>query len=345
MKCGIITYYWSKNIGALIQSISLLSFLKNNFKDHTFSFENYLPKELIVRENQNQTKTYNFIKWIKAKRKNIYLNNWKKNIAKLPLPKVSHEKYEKDFYIYGSDEIWNYENPFFKYDSFFFGKNNFFKKIAYAVSIGNLNFKENSLPEEIKKNINSFNNISVRDEKTFEFVKIITKKKPFIACDPSLLITPELISGDYSSKYNFYKNEKFILVYGVYFSKNQIIRIKRYASSRKLKIFSVSYYNIWADKNLLSVNPNDFIYLLKNSESIFTSMFHGIILSYKFNKNFWYTLDPYRENKINFFLKKFNLKNRLVDFLSNKEFNYNENKSKFEDWVKESKNEILKNIN
>ena len=187
MKCGIITYYWSKNIGALIQSISLLSFLKNNFKDHTFSFENYLPKELIVRENQNQTKTYNFIKWIKAKRKNIYLNNWKKNIAKLPLPKVSHEKYEKDFYIYGSDEIWNYENPFFKYDSFFFGKNNFFKKIAYAVSIGNLNFKENSLPEEIKKNINSFNNISVRDEKTFEFVKIITKKKTIYSMRPIII--------------------------------------------------------------------------------------------------------------------------------------------------------------
>ena len=347
MKAGIITFFWSNNIGALIQSISLKEFLNNNFEKIEFDFESYTPKELIFRENKSQLKTLNPIKYIKALKKNIYLDKWKKETAELPNYDYHKENkiFDKNLYIYGSDEIWNYDNPFFQYDEYFFGSKNNKVKIAYATSIGNLNFTLKSLPEDIKKNIKSFSNIIVRDKNTCDFVNFITNKKPFIGCDPSLLITPRLLSGESSSYYNILKEDNYILLYGIFFSNKQIKEIKNYSKKNNLKIISVSYYNSWADKNFLSINPNDFIFLLKKSKIIITSMFHGIILSYKNKKNFWYSNDPYRKNKIEFFLDKFNLNKRMIDNIDSSEINYNSLQNKFDDWIDESKEKLLASIN
>ena len=283
MKGGIITYFWSNNIGALIQCISLREFL-NKKLPIDFEFENYMPNELVVREKISQTKTYNPVKFIKAYKKNLYLDNWKKNY-KLPNYILKNKDYSKDFYVYGSDEIRNYKNPFFDYDEYYYGETNKRYKIAYAVSIGNLNFKKNQIPSQIEDNIKTFKNIIVRDENTFEFVKSITKVKPFVGCDPSFLITPDILSGKNSRYAKMFDKKDYIMIYGLYFSKKQIKKIKRYSKQNELKIISVCYYNIWADMNILSVD----LTIVSTNEKfsfIITSMFHGIILSYKNKKKF-----------------------------------------------------------
>ena len=341
MKVGIITYYWSNNIGALIQSISLKNFLSKNFSNDDFQFEKYLPKNLILREKKSQLKTLNPIKFIKAINKNLSLSDWKKNTAKLPMYSQIKDKFNKDIYIYGSDEIWNYKNPFFKLDNYFFGHNNEKIKIAYAISIGNLEFNQNNIPDLVKKNICSFKKIIVRDENTYNFVNLITQKKPFIGCDPSLLDTPDILLGNASCFSYLPKKNNYLLIYGIFFSKNQIIKIKNYAKKNSLKIISISYYNIWANKNILNVNPNDFVYLIKNSKIVVTSMFHGIMLSYKYQKNFWYSEDPYRKNKIDFFLRKFNLEKRHLNFLCTKDLDYLNNENEYNEWIYESKYELL----
>ena len=346
MKGGIITYFWSNNIGALIQCISLREFL-NKKLPIDFEFENYMPNELVIREKTSPTKTFNPVKYFKAYKKNLYLDNWKKKIAKLPnyIIKKENKDYNKDFYVYGSDEIWNYENPFFKYDEYYYGNINKRYKVAYAVSVGNLNFKKNQIPSQIEGNIKTFKNIIVRDENTFEFVKSITKVKPFVGCDPSFLITPDILSGKNSEYAKSFDKKDYIMVYGLYFSSEQVKKIKRYSKQNELKIVSVCYYNIWADMNILSVDPNDFIQLMKNSHFIVTSMFHGIMLSYKNKKNFWFSSDPYRKNKIKFFLDKFELNNRELTFLSNECINFSKNKSHLDDWIDESKDKLLKSFN
>jgi len=344
MRAGIITFYWSKNLGALIQALSLKNFIEIEFSNIKVDFEKYLPKDLVLRENKSQLNTKNPIKWIKAKKKKSYIEKWKINVAKMPLPSFEKNEFNKDLYIYGSDEIWNYDNPFFKFDEYFFGDKNLNIKIAYAVSIGNLKFNINNLSEKIKNNILSFKNITVRDKNTFDFVTSITKKTPYIACDPSLLISPEIISGKNSKYESYHFKKEFILIYGTYFSSKEIIEIKKYAKLNNLIILSLSYYNIWADKNLLDIDPNDFIFFIQKSKKVITSMFHGIILSYKNKKNFWFSKDPYRENKINFFLNKFDLNDRNLNLLNEKDINYEANENQFNDWIEESKNNLVKDF-
>ena len=58
--------------------------------------------------------------------------------------------------------------------------------------------------------------------------------------------------------------KEFILIYGTYFSSKEIIEIKKYAKLNNLIILSLSYYNIWADKNLLDIDPNGSSHKLGN---------------------------------------------------------------------------------
>ena len=93
--------------------------------------------------------------------------------------------------------------------------------------------------------------------------------------------------------------------------------------------------------NFLSVDPNEFIQILKSSSFVITSMFHGIMLSYKNKKNFWFSLDPYRKNKIDFFLDKFKLRDRLLVDLNDEKINFEKDKNNLDDWINLSKEQLL----
>jgi len=342
VKISIITYYWSKNIGALLQAYSLKKFIKEQNNDSEVTFNNYQPKGLIERENQSQLKTLNPIKYLKALKKNKSLLNWKSNFAKFPNPNTTIDKFNDDIYFYGSDEIWNYQNSIFELDLHFFGEGHDKKKIAYAASIGNLNINSiNNIPDQIKNNIKKFEKISVRDNNTNIFIEKITGKKKKLVCDPTLLVD---IFSSKEKLSNFINEKKYIIVYGRYFSKNEINKIKDFSNKNNLTIISLSYYNLWADKNILSINPNEFIYLIQKAELIFTSMFHGVILSFKYKKNFWLSKDPYRENKLSYFLNKFRLFSRSIESFSKQEIDYTIYESELKNWIEESREFIINSI-
>ena len=54
-------------------------------------------------------------------------------------------------------------------------------------------------------------------------------------------------------------------------------------------------------------------------------MFHGVLLSVKLNKIFWFSEDPYRKNKLDYFVNLLNLKNRILNkkSIQNKYIDYN----------------------
>jgi len=338
MNIGIITFYWSKNLGALIQSFSLRKFLEELSVKNKVKFINYQQKQIVSREFNSQLKTLNPIKYFKAKKKNRRLIDWKES-HNFPKPSFAPAIFNDDIFVYGSDEIWNFQSSIFYIDKHFFGLNNKKEKVAYAISIGNAK-DFNKLDDDIVKNLKNFKNISVRDNNTFDFVKKFIGSHPQIVCDPSLLleIPPKTIN------LNLSQNSNYTLVYGSYFSKKEINNIKNYAFKNDLKVVSVSYYNIWSDINILDANPNEFVYLIQNAKIVFTSMFHGVILSFKYKKNFWFSQDPYRINKLSFFIKKFNLHSRSIENFDHTKINYKIFDSSLGDWIEISKEYLRKNI-
>jgi len=345
MKINIITYYWSNNIGALIQSLCLREFLRKNF-DADVQYNKYLPKNLVLRERMSQINRKNFYFLLEILRKKINLYFWKKNIANLENPNQILELFNKDLYIYGSDEIWNYTNPFFGFDSYFFGDFNNKSKIAYGCSIGNAELEINSQSKrkKMKECLKNFKAISVRDENSSHFIEKLLNIRPEIVLDPCFLASPKMIDGENSNFYNKFSKKKFILIYGDYFSRAEINKIIHFSKKNKLDTISVSFVNKWSDFNILKINPNDLIFFVKNSEFIITSMFHGVMLAYKYQKQFWYSEDPYRKNKLYYFLKKLNLIKQHVDYIGINEIDYKFNDKEFKIWKKKSEEFIINNI-
>ena len=65
------------------------------------------------------------------------------------------------------------------------------------------------------------------------------------------------------------------MIYGKYFSKEEIKKIIELCKNKNLLILSIGYHNEWADLNILDADPFEFLKFLKFSDIIFTSMFHG----------------------------------------------------------------------
>ena len=331
MNIKIFTFFYSNNYGALIQALSLKEFLSNN-SNAEVKFANYQPKNLLYREIYRPIIKKNLLDSIKNLIKSYRIRNWKKS-KKLPKPTQNKEIQNTSLSVYGSDAIWMIFS-YLGFQPYYFGDKNDGYKISYAASIGPTIYQESQgeIKEKIKLLLNRFDHISVRDTNTAELVKQVTGRQPQIVVDPIFLTDLNFL--DFKKK-----KENFILVYGVVFSKEEKLKIIKFSKSKNLKIISIGYYNNWVDKNYIYANPEEFLSYISQANYVFTSMFHGIMFSVKFKKNFWYSQDRIRTNKIGYFIDNLDLSNRLIEKSENfsEEIDYIEVDKKLQPWIKSSK--------
>ena len=273
-------------------------------------------------------------KW-KKKLKNEYSRNFKK-------------KETNDFIsIYGSDEIWNLQNHYYGYNPHFFGSNNNTIKISYAASFGKSKFEliDKFQKQELNKLLNKFTNISVRDENSSNIVKHLIGYEPQIVLDPIFLSDLPILENKELFDENIKKD--FAIIYGDYFSEYQKKIILDFCKKRNLELISVSYYSKWVKKNYINIDPTVFFQLFKNSKFVFTSMFHGIMFSIKLKKQFYYSVDPIRYNKISFIINELRLNSREINEFNklDNEINYNEIYNPFIKWLNNSKSFLINSIN
>ena len=134
-------------------------------------------------------------------------------------------------------------------------------------------------------------------------------------------------------------------MYGTVFSKSQRDIIFNYCKKKNLKVISVGYFNKWINKNFLGLNPTTFYNFIKNSNVVFTSMFHGIMFSTKLNKQFYFSSDPIRSNKIKSFINEMNLQKREIkDFLDKGYIDYNEINKKLNYRIMTSQRFLIESI-
>jgi len=268
---------------------------------------NYYPNKLIYFEFFRPLRTKKIKNFFQTLKKNYEVYLWYREAFK----KKKDINDKKILTIYGSDEIWNFKNAYHGYNPFYFGSGNDTLKISYAASIGRASFFDlnDKIKDEIKNNLGKFNSISVRDNNSYDFVKKLTNIEADIVLDPTLIHTPKILSEERFNKIKIV--EKYIVVYGTVFDQVQRKLIHDFAKKNQLIVISVGYYNNWIENNCLGLNPTNFINLLKNSSFVFTSMFHGVMFSIKFSKQFYLSIDPIRKNKLETILNTLDLKNRI----------------------------------
>ena len=303
---GIVTFHDGINFGAFLQVYALQNFLSNQgINNEIINYKNklhWLKEYFFVLYAKRPAMLYsNLVKINKFKevQKNLKMTNFSTNKKHL------QKKYDSIFF--GSDEIWNFKNPFFGTDLTYFGQGLCADKfISYAASFGTVNYGD-IIPEKMRELLCSFHAISVRDDNSLKIMKDFYSGTVEVVLDPIFL-------HDFNGEMESRQPEKnYIMVYTIGLDAAVQCKLKEYAARNGKKLISVGYLNSFCDSNVIGIGPFEFLNYLINADEIVTSMFHGVLFSIKFNKQFCIVIDPYRINKLSAVTKMFKIEDRIFN--------------------------------
>ena len=219
-----------------------------------------------------------------------------------------------DYFIAGSDQIWN---PIFECNSDreFLVFTTDEKKIAYAASIG-LDALPNNEIDRYRRYISAFKAVSVREKSAANIIENLGCPRPKVVLDPTMLLSVE----DWKvviKKSKLKINERYVVSYFLG------IRTAEFDSyiHNQAKEMGVKLIDIMGlPSNIKNrIGPAEFISLLYHSEKVFTDSFHGTVFSVLFHKPFIVFERPYEEgygkmsSRLDTLLETFNLNEHRVN--------------------------------
>ena len=225
-----------------------------------------------------------------------------------------------DVFIAGSDQVWNPGLPLEQLKVYLLGFVLDGKKISYASSISS------TIPDEMielyRIHLQQFHAISVREKFSAEEVRRILGYTPVINVDPTILLTSEEWDK-ITIQPEFTPEKPFIFVYDIFRSQDILPVVEKlsrrdhfkYVNYNPLALHKKRYKNL--QFNFYKEGPSEFLWLIKQSDFVVTSSFHGVVFSVLFNKPFyailWNTEERAGQNdRIVHFLSELGLEDRCT---------------------------------
>ena len=312
-----------RNYGSFLQAYALKSTLES--LGHQCEFVDVEPGIILPGYERN-------IKYFVNKAFQRYCN-WSalctlKTLGKrLRITKLYHERFDKEFLeelgvykhtfnnydlvVIGSDEVFNFnQNTYYGFSTQLFGDvKNTKKVISYAGTFGTTTIdviNKCGVRDSIVRAMRKMAAISVRDMNSFNVVKNLLGKEPYLNVDPVLIF-------DYQ-KYAVDPIEKdYIIVYSYpnrFNGKKEVNAIKQFAKQKGKKLISICFYFPWCDVTLMP-HPFEVLGYIKNADYVITDTFHGCVMSMKFNKQFVSFSRESNMHKLTSLLTQFGLSNRI----------------------------------
>lgn len=324
-----ITFHASYNYGSNLQAYALQEYIKK-------LCNNDCIYQIINLRNSKQKEVYElpFGKLdIKSIIKSLILWNYKEQLKKKEinfekfittklnktegyqsLEELKMQKFNFDYYISGSDQLWNLKTYDFDW-AYYLEFVNKVTKISYAASFGpqKRGWSEQE-KSRVKTNLKQYKYISVREEGSCDIVFELTNKKPSINIDPTMLLTKKEWYNIVSKKRLI--NKDYILLYDL--KENRCVYEVAKKLSRKLNLPVIvtkpnKYDFFYKVEKHYDCGPLEFLNLVKNAELVLSTSFHGIVFSVLFNKLF-FAIDGDKDLRINTLLKKTRLEDRVINF-------------------------------
>ncbi|WP_326910414.1 polysaccharide pyruvyl transferase family protein [Sedimentibacter sp. MB31-C6] len=315
-KIGILNFHFCDNYGAVLQCYALKYTINKldgcyaeviNFNPNwkPSSFENEIIKNKYISKLDKYEKFRE--KYLEIESDFIY------DMTSDKCPKF-------DYYIVGSDQVWNTTFSFSNTAYFLDFVEDNSVKISYAASIG-IGLEDKRLnPKIFEKYIPNFNYLSIREKTHEAFVQQFTEKKVHTVLDPTLLLEKEeydkLIDNTKSEK----EKDKYIFFYFLNHDKTAPLAISFVNMLARKYNLKVIHFFTEAPKGLFKNNsdsfffdgPIDFLWYIKNAEIIVTNSFHGTIFSILYQKPFYTYIVKSMSSRIYDLLENLGLKNRII---------------------------------
>jgi len=333
---GILTFFKCYNYGAFLQAYALHNYLLENDHDNiliNYRKEKSINNELEVMLHSEKKDPVIYMKMLikilkfKFYQRRLNQTHWINKRQDL-------EKIKFDTVIIGSDQIWCYSKEWGGIDTPFFSNNlNSGHIISYAASMGPDKFDAQH-PRSIVRLMKNFRHLGVRDSNTYNFAEKFGSVEPQVVLDPTLLY-------DFKNKVKKVRLKNYILFYsdGLLPEQGVIDELRAIAKINKLKIVSIGKKFDWCDVNVIAPSPFLWMGYIKQASFVFTCMYHGLLFSIKFNRQFALFLNAERENKCLDFLKEAKLQHRAVKSAGelNNSFNSGIVYEPVNDWLKDKK--------
>lgn len=210
------------------------------------------------------------------------------------------------YFISGSDQVWNPSCGGSGLEFLTFAPER--KRLSFAASIG-----IDEIPQELAlfyaQKLREMHYISVREGRGAEIVKKLTGRDADVTLDPTLLLSQENWLK-VIRKPNICLEKKYICTYFLGELPNAVYH---FAETKGLRIYKL---NSLDEKNLYTIDPAEFLYMIQNATYVLTDSFHAVAFSLKFNKDF-YVFDRKQDgvssmfSRIETLTKRFGLENRI----------------------------------
>lgn len=355
MDIGIITLHFPLNYGAVLQAYALNNYLNAaGYEAYTIDYKTEIKQRKTIKNTIVRLFSV-FRKKKLAVRGNRFHEfvNTRIRLSKRIASKEELSKLNYGKYICGSDQIWNplgrgRDDAYFL--SFVHEPE---KKIAYAPSIG-----VSSLPdcekEYLKRVIDTFSCISVREEEGKRLLGAITDKEISVVCDPVFLLSKE-------SWQSLMKpvgcGKKYILLYFLHNAGELTKKAVEFARRNDYEVITVgtSIREVGLRcRKRFDAGPIEFISLINEAEMIFTNSFHGTAMSIILQKNFAVSpigadINGSSNSRINTLLEKTGLTERNIYYnsfekLIEKSIDYSDVSKKLNPFIEYSKSYLKQSL-
>lgn len=218
-----------------------------------------------------------------------------------------------DLYITGSDQVWNSdynEGVDRGYYLDFLPENA--KRVAFVSSFGQTDIPITEA-EEVKKYLNRYQAVSVREKSAIKMIEGLGIDKVEWLIDPTLQISKEKWVELASRRLI---KEKYVILMLLYNEDNHATEFARKIANEKgLQLVKISWEMkkpALIDKLMTHRSPEDFLSLFYYSDFIVTNSFHGTAFSINFEKDFVVVPRKEYNSRIESLLSLVNLEDRLV---------------------------------
>ena len=353
-KIGIITLNGYHNYGNRLQNYATQEVLKSL----GFFVETFLVKKINNKKQNNKkiwikipTKILSFLKSgsirkMKKRRYNVfktftlnYIAETNFAITEKYIPDTLKDEY--DYFITGSDQVWNPNYPEVSHIHFltFAPK---YKRIAFAPSFGVSKINPEYV-DNYKKWISDIHRLSVREKDGARIIKELTGRDAVVLVDPTLLLTKEKWLSIAKESKNKPKS-RFLLTYflGEMPSKYRK-QINKIAADNNLTVVNL---NDIRDEKTYVIGPNEFIDYINSCSLLCTDSFHGTVFSILYEKPFIVykrvgsSFSMY--SRIETLLNKFDLNSRKAENIKTNEDVFNIDYSHVPPILEKERNKALK---
>ena len=285
MKAGIVTFHEADNFGAVLQAYALQKVLEKLGTDSEFvSFSGSMKKQETLFPTQGPTALFARRIIEEGEKRAELFQSFRAEYMKCsrPFDVKDREALDQsfDFFVAGSDQIWNFRIPGVD-GRYFLPFAQRYKKYSYAASFGSEDF-----PEKVKEwcamQLKDFQGLSVREAFGQTIIKELTGRNSVVSLDPTLLLSKEewsQIASDPGEK-------PYDLLFMVKYDPVLHQQAKNHATvtGAELKMITAAFMPQCGFPAWSQVSVQDWIGLMAHSSATFTNSFHGTAFSLLFER-------------------------------------------------------------